>query len=207
MPVLERISGPTVEPVTLAEAKAHLRIDSTDEDTLVDSLITTAREYIEEQTRLSLVATRWRYRLEGFPEDGGDIELPRRPMLLSTNANKNLSSPVVRYWQGTENEEIFLLDQTDGDFLAATGNPPTVRLYNAWLWPFVTTWRPLPVEVEYTAGYGTDGANVPRPLKMAILLLVGHWYQNREAASQETGLPIPFAVENILRLWDPGEYK
>jgi uncharacterized phiE125 gp8 family phage protein len=207
MPVLEKVSGPSVEPVTLAEAKAHLRIDSTDEDTLVGYLVAAAREYIEEQTRLSLVATRWRYRLEGFPEDNGDIELPRRPMILSTNANKSLSSPVVRYWQGTEVEEIFLLDQTDGDFLAATGTPPTVRLYNAWFWPFLTTWRPLPVEIEYTAGYGVDGTNVPRPLKLAILLLVGHWYMNREAASNEAGLPIPFSVENILRLWDSGEYK
>lgn len=207
MPVLEKVSGPTVEPVTLAEAKAHLRIDSTDEDVLVGSLITSAREYVEEQTRLSLVSTRWRYRMEGFPADGGDIELPRRPMILSTNATKSLSSPVVRYWNGTTTEVVTLVDQTDDDFLAASGNPPTVRLYNAWGWPVVTTWRPLPVEVEYNAGFGTDGANVPRPLKLAILLLVGHWYMNREAASLETGLPIPFSVENILRLWDSGEYK
>jgi hypothetical protein len=250
MAILERLAGPHVEAVTLAEAKSHLRLDSSDEDLLVESLIVAAREYIEEQTRLSLVATRWLYRLDGFPLDGGEIELPRRPMILSAGfaegkrilalspstadpdgspvmtdpgtvslppkvliADRNVSqfadlrSPVLRYWNGTVNENLFEMDSSDGDFLPASGNPPTLRLYNAWNWPILATWRPLPVEVEYTAGYGFDGSSVPRPLKLAILLLVAHWYQNREAASIETGLPIPFAVENILRLWDSGEYK
>lgn len=292
MPTLERIAAPQREPVTLAEAKLHLRVDSGDEDLLIESLIKAARDYVERFTDLSLIATHWRYRLESFPEGGGDIRLPKRPLILGkgtyqgdpllseagtvpalsvrskqvpnaiafekpvggnkvvmmntgtgsdlaatvtgrnttkpgeyimighgpgrtpgpalligrADAEDTVRSPVLRYWVGYEKEIQYEQDLIDGDWMAVDGDPPTIRLWGLWNWPIIRTWRPIPVEIDYVAGFGFHPDDVPRPLKQAILLLVGHWYANREAVSQDAGSPVPFTVETILRIYESGEY-
>lgn len=59
--------GPAVEPVTLAEAKAHLRVDGTAEDTLIGSLIVTSRLHVEAAMGLALVTQSWSVFLDAWP--------------------------------------------------------------------------------------------------------------------------------------------
>jgi hypothetical protein len=73
------ISGPAMEPVSLAEAKAHLRIDGSTEDTLVASLITSARVHIETTLSQSLITQQWALWLDEWP-DGGEVKLPLTPV-------------------------------------------------------------------------------------------------------------------------------
>ena len=73
------LEGPAVEPVLLAEAKAHLRIDGDDEDDLIGALIVAARVAVETEIRRVLIAQSWRAILEEWPADG--VTLPIVPAL------------------------------------------------------------------------------------------------------------------------------
>ncbi|HWK38638.1 MAG TPA: head-tail connector protein, partial [Hyphomicrobium sp.] len=68
-------SAPAVEPVTVSEAKAHLRVDGTAEDTLIGSLILTSRLHIEAALGLALMTQSWRLSLDAWP-NGRELELP-----------------------------------------------------------------------------------------------------------------------------------
>ena len=72
-------AGPAVEPVTLAEAKAHLRVDGTAEDTLIASLIVTSRLHVEAAVGLALITQSWSYFLDAWPP-GPALKLPLRPV-------------------------------------------------------------------------------------------------------------------------------
>ena len=67
---------PAAEPITTAEAKTHMRVDSSAEDTFIDSLITTARRHVEQITRRTLVDTVFSYTLNAFPTGADPILLP-----------------------------------------------------------------------------------------------------------------------------------
>jgi uncharacterized phiE125 gp8 family phage protein len=84
---LTRQTQPAVEPVTLSEAKAHLRVDTTADDAYIGSLISAAREWCEQHLDRTLVHTQWVMRFDSFPPDGTmDIELPRPPMATTGTA-------------------------------------------------------------------------------------------------------------------------
>lgn len=200
---LERITAPASEPVSLAEAKAHLRVDHSDDDTLISALISTARDHVERTTRLALIRQQWRIRLENFPADGADIEIMRRPLITTSGTY----SPTITYYNGIETETTITWDLDDEEFLAYNSNPPILSVWGSLIWPTLTTLRPYPVEVTFYAGFGTSSADVPGPIKQAMLLLIGNWYIRREAASQDAGLPVPYAVESLLSLYDSGEYQ
>ncbi len=61
-------TAPATEPVTTAEAKTHLRVDTSDDDTLIGTLITVARRRVENDSRHQLVTATWDYTLDRFPE-------------------------------------------------------------------------------------------------------------------------------------------
>ena len=152
------LEGPAVEPVLLAEAKAHLRLDGEAEDDLVGALIVAARVAVETEIRRVLIAQTWRAVVDEWPLDG--LALPVVPAL---------SVEVVRAIddEGAATE----LDEGDYEFDPMDGS---VRLLD-----------PSPqaagYEIDFTAGYGESGLDVPQPLRLAIRLLVTHWYEHRSA--------------------------
>jgi uncharacterized phiE125 gp8 family phage protein len=159
---------PTEEPVTLPEAKEHLRIiDDTSQDTKISSLITVAREWCEEFTCRSLVSTIFDLTLDCFPDEcGGEIRLPR---------SKVQSVQSVKYYDtdGT----LQTMDAADY-FAALAGEPGRIVPALNTFWP-VTRDLPEQVIVRFTAGYG-DADDVPKAIKQAMLLLIGSMYENRE---------------------------
>ena len=177
-------SGPASEPVTVAEAKAHLRVDGSDEDALIASLILTSRLHIEAALGLALVTQGWRFVLDDWPKDR-TIELPIRP-LQSVSA--------VRVREGDGGSAILASDSYVVD---ASSAPPRLA-------PIAAGW-PRPgrvlagIEVDFTAGYGAAASSVPATLRQALLLLVAHWFEHRdpiEIGSRETR--IPAAVSDLL---------
>jgi len=178
-------SGPAVEPVTLAEAKAHLRVDGTAEDTLIASLIVTSRLHVEAAAGLALVTQSWSWHLDAWPP-GRAVEFPLRPIQ---------SIAAVRLYD--ESSGATTLDPVTY-FLDGTAAPPRLVRHGALPWP-----RPgriaNGIEVAFTAGYGPAAADVPAPIRQAILLLVAHWYEHRSPLEQGAQpVPLPAMVTELL---------
>lgn len=164
---LKLVTEPTVEPISLEEFKLDRRIENeeTSEDTKLEMCIKAAREYCERFTRRSFINTVWDYTLDAFP--CREISLPRSPLV---------SVDEVTYT--TEEDEEVTLD--DSAYLVNLRREPgiIVPAYGT-VWPS-TVDLPERVRVQFTAGYGETAAFVPASIKQAILLLAGHYYENRE---------------------------
>lgn len=182
------IVAPTVEPVSLAEAKAHLRVDVgfTSEDGLIGSLITTAREICEGRTWRAFIEQTRKLFLDAWP-DNEIIEIPYPPLL---------SIESITYFDENGTSQTMAASDYQVDIYSTPG-----RVTPA----FDTTWPdlydvPHAVAIEFKAGYGDDADAVPAKIKQAILLLVGHWYANREEVITGTIVnQMPFAAEMILQ--------
>jgi uncharacterized phiE125 gp8 family phage protein len=177
-------SGPPLEPVTAAEAKAHCRVDGTAEDTLIASLILTSRLHVETALGLALITQSWRLLLDCGPA-AKDFELPLRPLLTIDE---------VRVLSAAGEPTIIAAS----DYLAdgASTPPRLIRTGVIWKQPGQVA---NGIEIDFTAGYGEAAADVPAPIRQAILLLIAHWYEHRdpiEVGASET--IIPAVVSDLL---------
>jgi len=175
------ITPVATEPVSLTEAKLHLRVTDTAEDDLISALITTAREYCEKFTGRSLAEQTVEYYLDRFP-CADEINLPMPPLQSVTS---------VKY---TDSDGIETTMPTDAYLVDAVAGRVVLPYYGVW--PSFTPYTVNPVKIRYVAGYTTD---VPKSIKQAMLLLIGHWYMNREATGDATG-QIAFAVRALLSM-------
>lgn len=178
---------PAEEPVSLPDAKTHLRIepDDVDEDAYLTALIAAARGYGEDFTRRRFVTQAWSLTLDGFPR-GNQIVLPGPPL-------RSVAS--VKYFDTTGVEATF---QAADYIVDADSEPGRIVLAYARRWPAVVLRPANGVVVTFEAGYGNALA-VPKGIKQAILLLVGHWYENREPVVTGTIVsPIPVTVDALL---------
>jgi uncharacterized phiE125 gp8 family phage protein len=181
------ITPPVLEPVTLTEVKAQCRIDGTAEDTYLGTLITAAREYCEAidwRAYLTQTIELW---LEAWPHDD-EIELPRPPLQSVTS---------VEYYD--VNDAKYTLSPLDY-YVDTIRVPGAVHLKYLKTWPVTQLRDYNAICVTYKAG-ATAAANVPAVIKQAMLLLIGHWYENREAVLVGTiSKPIDFAVQALLEI-------
>lgn len=184
---------PTVEPVTLAEAKLHCRIDNEEEDIYVKGLIRTARIYCETFTGRSFVERTVEYTLDRWPSVRA-ITLPREPI-------KSILTVKYTSKDGT------LYTMTAGvDYLTDTVNgrvilPPDLT------WPTSTLYPVNPIAITYIAGYASTTTtppdyriNIPENFKSAIKLCIGTWYENREGVlpAGHIGKQLPTGVDSLL---------
>lgn len=179
---LTLLTAPAVEPLSLAEAKAHCRVDSTDDDTLLTALIVTARRMAEQVTGRVLVTQSWRYSLDAFP--CAALWLPYPPLV---------SVQSVKYLDGDGTLQTLV---TDTDYTVHTSAllGLVVPAYGK-TWP-VPRIVPEAVRIEFTAGYGAAAA-VPNDIKQWLLLQIGHWYDSRSAVGDDRREPLPF-VDGLL---------
>jgi len=186
--IAKQTVAPTAEPVTLTEAKTHLRVDVTDDDVLITSLITSARQYVEQIARRALVTQTWRLSMQEFPASGVII-LPKPPLQSVTS----ITYTDINGTTSTVDSSIYTVD-TDSE-------PGRVVLKYGESWPSASLANTNPVQVTFVAGYGGQGA-VPEYWKQAILLLVGHWYENREAIVVTGAIPkeMPMAVRSLIQM-------
>lgn len=186
------VTGPVVEPVSVEEAKDHMRVDLADDDALIAGLITAAREHLEGQARpqLAMITQTWQYVADGWP--AGDT-LVLRPWPLQSVTS-------VKYTDEDGTEATF----SSSNYVVDTyGSPARVRLKTGVSWPTVTLQALNGLVVEFVAGYGNTSASVPQRLRQAILLLVSHWYENRELVMTSGAVPkaLPFAVDALMQNW------
>jgi uncharacterized phiE125 gp8 family phage protein len=171
---------PTAEPVTLDEAKAHLRVDGTAEDAYITALIQAARAWVESWTTRQLVQAEYRWQIDRFPHKSQEaLRLPRAPVA---------SVDSIEYVDGGGTTQTFT------DYQADLAVEPGIILPDTnSQWPSVQTDKLNAVTVTFTAGYAPDDSqsptdpagNVPQGLKHAIMLLVGHWFEHRLSVGRE----------------------
>lgn len=186
---------PAIEPVTLAEAKEHLRVDSdqTEEDDLISGLIAAAREHVENLCG-PLISQTIEQRMSEWPSDG-TIRLSK-PRVQSVTSIKYLDEA------GTE----YTVTSTDYTLDASEEHRPKVILKYDKSWPTATLFNVNPIRILYIAGYGDNGSYVPFAIKAAMKLIIGHLYQNRIPVYIGTGIvaELPLAVDALLanyRTW------
>ncbi len=153
---------PAAEPVTLAEAKAHLKVDSSADDALITSLIVAARARAEWHTGRAFVTQSWTLWLDAWPQDGL-VEIPLPPLQSVTQVKTYDLDDAA----SVLDPSAYQLDAASAPArLKRKSEPRTdLRAVNA-------------VEIAFTAGYG-DASAVPQPVKQAILQIVADLYANR----------------------------
>ncbi len=195
---LTRQTAPTVEPVTLAEAKAHLRVDTATDDSYIATLITAAREWVEEYLDRALVHQQYVMRLDSFPYE---FELPRPPMATSGTA----TAVVVTYTLGDDSTATLSSTQYRVD---RNATPGVVRQLRAGTWPGNLDDQNA-VTVTWWAGYGASGTSVPAAIRHAILMLVGHWYDGSRSGVVMGSISkeVEFGVKSLLDSQRWGSYR
>ena len=187
---LKLITPPTTEPVSLSEAKEHSRITGTDEDELITTFIETAREYCEEYQNKAYITQTWDLSLDEFPDS--PYSLPKPPL-------QSISS--IKYYDQDGTEYEF----NASDYLVDTASVKgRVSLAYGKSWPSVTLQPMNGVIIQFIAGYGDAGSDVPKRIRNAIKMLVEQIYENREATDIKKHFEIPFAVHALLgldRIW------
>lgn len=193
---LRLISGPEEEPITLSDAKSHLRVTTDADDTLISLWIAAAREQVEGLTGRALLPQTWELRIDRFPGWRRAVELPIAPLLA-------VQSIAYSAADGT----LTTVDASGYDVLQSGGPramPGRVLLSPAALWPIARARDAQAVRITYQAGYA-DAASVPAALRSAVLLLLGELYESREASVPTRGAAPQALSDNpaVRRLLDP----
>jgi len=188
---LRRTVAPAEAPLDLTSAKKHLRVDGTDDDTLISSYIDAAVGRIEEHLTRQLVTATFRLTLDRWPY-GDEILLPRPPLQSVTS---------IEYTRSDGTTGVMPAGDYDPD---VDSEPGRVILGDGKSWPGDQLTRASAVRITYVAGYG-DAADVPETVVTAIRLLVGTLYEHRESVVVGTiAAPLPQSIEWILfpyRIW------
>ena len=192
---LVRITQPTVEPVSLGEAKVQARVDTEADDAYIQSLIAVARQYVEDILDITILTTVWEVSYDLFPVWA--IVLPR-PMLQSANI-----TVTYRLGDGAPSTK----SSAAGDFRVDTRTVPG-RIYPNWsdTWPGVRG-DENSVVVNYTAGFGDDGSSVNPIYKHLIMMLVAHWYDSRQIVAPGNYGTIPKTFDTLLAAADLGVFR
>jgi len=165
------VAGPALEPVSLTEAKLHLRVDGNDENTLVTALIAAARQEAESYTRRALVTQTWRYTCDRL---AATVTLPHQPLQSVTSiAIDGVTLAASNYEVDTSTGRVKPLSGYAAEGIGG-------------------------IAITYVAGYGA-ASDVPQALRQAMLLMIGHWYEHREAViTGPIATELPLAARALL---------
>lgn len=190
-------TAPVAEPLTLEDAKTHLRVDGTDEDDLIESLVQTAREYCETFTNRAFVTQTWYWKADRFPYFQ-KIWLPRPPLTSITSVSYIDQNGNTQTWAPTTGYQLAQLTGPKAGYstlMPAYGNS----------WP-TSRYQLEAVTIEYVCGYGLPPA-VPASILSAMRLLIGHLYENREAVVLGVNpLELPIAIPSMLAPFCVGQF-
>ncbi len=194
---LNRATDPAVEPVSVSEAKAHLRVDIDDDDAYIGTLITAARQWAETYLDRSLVYTQWQMKLDMFP---WEIEMPRPPM----SQEGTTTAVSITY---TMNDSLDTATLSTSEYRVDRASTPGVARTNyGGSWPSHLADQNS-VTVTWWGGYGASGGDVPAAIRHAILMHVGHLYERRLAADTMASNEVPFGVKALLDSQKWGQYR
>jgi len=182
----ELVSESTVEPIATTDVKVHLNLPSTQttDDTLIADMIKTARQYCEDRVpggKTYIAARTWDYVRSAFPEGDSRLKIPYPPFASLTS---------ITYFDGV-NSSTTLNTSTDVRTFSPANQITWLEPTVDKLWPDSYT-RSDAVTVRFIAG-GT----INPPVKQAMKLLCGHWYENREVLGTAPK-ELEFSVRDLL---------
>jgi uncharacterized phiE125 gp8 family phage protein len=175
------LTAPAIEPLSLAEAKAFLRVETADDDDVIAALIAGSRIHVEAQTRRALIRQSWRLSFDGWPDDG---RLPILPAPLQA-----LTAARVYDFENAAHAldtAAFVLDRGASALIFAPWALPAPGRLSAG------------IELDVTVGFGDAAVDVPEPLRQAIRLLLAHWYEHRGLTAAGTTTALPATVAALL---------
>lgn len=187
------VTQPAAEPITLEEARLHLKLDaegspaSHPDDALIETLITAARQHVERYTYLAVAERQVEARVTAFDDDGVDIPVSPVQSIVSV---KYVDSSGVE--QTVESGDYELGGSLDG---------PALLLKHGSSWPTDVYDRADAVRITVEAGFTMGSPNdnpLPGPVRAAILLVLTHLYENRAAVQSRQTFHVPLGVESLL---------
>jgi uncharacterized phiE125 gp8 family phage protein len=197
------LAAAATEPVTRDEAKSHLRVTTSADDTVIDGFIIAAREYLEAQTKRQLITATWELSLDQFPAKRpdayapqgwryGTLEIPLAPVTTVNYVKYIDVDGVLQTLDVAEYQTSFRRE------------PARVAPARFKVWPVTDPQSLDAVRVSFVAGFGNMAA-VPEKYKIAIKMLVGHLYENREVAIDVALQEIPVGLKSFIRTckWEP----
>jgi uncharacterized phiE125 gp8 family phage protein len=191
--MLRTVTPASADPISLAEAKAHLRIDFADDDDLITALISAATMQAQALVQRRFVTQTVEWVLDGWR--------PRICLPIAPVAKDGVKS--IKYIDWVDQQQITLdpsryVVQTDRDSVSII---PTF----ATIWPIVFPYSPEPIVIQFDVGVAP--ADVAPNIKAAVKLIVAHLYENRQSvvvdASRVQAIQLPQGVEALLasELW------
>ena len=189
---LKTVTAPTDEPIDSTEAKLHMAIDDSTFDTLINDYIKAARMYIEANTNRQICTATYDLILDKFPGASGDIYLPKG-QLQSITSVKYIDTDGVEQTLAASNYTV--TDSREPAILEPAYNKT---------WPATRLQRDA-VTVRFVCGYG-DSSATPEGIKQAALMMVGHYFEHREAvAFNNVASVVPLAVDSLLSVYKLGD--
>lgn len=184
---IEIVDAPETTPITLAEVKEQLRVEGTDDDAILTRLIDVAVAYTDVRGALgqAMITQKWAQWVDSTPPQS--INLILGPA-QGVTAVKYYDTDGVLQTDDINNYEVF------GTEFATKIGPKS-----GFSWP-VTQDRQDAIKIEYEIGYGDATTDVPQSIRHALLLMVGHWYDNREQTGYDELSNIPFGFESLLNM-------
>jgi uncharacterized phiE125 gp8 family phage protein len=159
------LTPPAAEPWTVAEAKDFLRVEHSEDDTIVAALVAAARSHVEALTRRVLLTQVWRFVLDAWPSDGRFI--PRMAPLREVTAARVYDAAGHA---GAVDAGSFVVDAA-------------ANVIATPCWSLAVPGRGVAgIELDVQLGYGAAG-DVPENLRHAVRMLATHWYENRGLAA------------------------
>lgn len=183
-----RTTPPATPLVSLVEAKAHLRVDHGDDDTLIEGLVAAATAWLDGYSGVlgrALINQTWRVNLCSWP--ARRVRLPLAPVSAVTS---------VKYWDTANAQQTLDAANWVGPLEDAlspyVGWMPDASLPSLYE-------REDAIEVLFVAGYGEDASDVPASIRHAALMLIGHWYEVRETVNVgNITSELPFTVAALI---------
>jgi len=184
---LQQTTGPAAVAVSLSDAKNWLRVTNSDDDTLIAALVERATQFVENETRRQLINATWVMKLDTFPH-GSFIDFPVSPLVSVTS---------IAYSDGNGDSQTLAASVYGVD---TTQDPGRIFLKSGQEWPS-TLDQANAVTVTAVVGYGTAASDIPAALVHAVLMLVAHFYEHREAVDPRGGQfgEVPLGVSNLVQ--------
>lgn len=177
------ITTPALEPLPLADAKLHLRVDHTDEDDFISQTITAARQYIEAVTGERLITQAWRQYVSEWPVN--------RCIRLEISPVQSIMAITAFDRDGIPHR----IAEQDAEL--ARGSRPQVLMLSASVDPQLAA---NGLEIDVTVGQGDLPTDIDAPLRQAIAMLVAHWYEFRGAiAPSQQPVSLPAGLDALLQ--------
>ena len=184
---LELVDAPLVTPISLSEVKEQLRVEHDDDDAMLTRLIDVAIAYTDVRGALgqAMITQKW-----------GQWIKPNPPQNVYLTLGPVQSVTAVKYY---DEAGVLQDDVVDNYQVFGTEFETTLSPKAGFSWPTAQQ-RADAIKIEYEIGYGDAASDVPQTVRHALMLLIGHWYDNREQTGVDELSDIPFGYDEILNI-------